>query len=177
MCACPTLSLHLPASAPCPALRPHVRARDGRDNVYWLVRNKYKTHLRVYVKEQGDSLLTRRFITERESTGRTAKEPLAFNRPNAMGCSGREGVHGVRSAARRPHRGERIFGRESFGPVMAAALGLPLPDGHLPGGTRDEFGFSEPRTAPVSEAALRSSRSWSWLSRRSKRPCARAAHS
>jgi hypothetical protein len=90
-------------------------------------------------------LLTRRFITERESTGRTAKEPLAFHRPNAMGCSGREGVHGVRSAARRPHRGERIFGRESFGPVMAAALGLPLPDGHLPGGTRDEFGFSEPR--------------------------------
>jgi hypothetical protein len=54
------------------------------------------------------------------------------------------------------HRGERVFGRESYGPVMAAALGLPLQDGHLPGGTRDEFGFSEPRTAPVSEAARRS---------------------
>ena len=54
------------------------------------------------------------------------------------------------------HRGERVFGRESYGPVMATALGLPLPDGHLPGGTRDEFGFSEPRTAPVSEAARRS---------------------
>ena len=45
------------------------------------------------------------------------------------------------------HRGERVFGRESYGPVMATALGLPLPDGHLPGGTRDEFGFSEPRAS------------------------------
>jgi hypothetical protein len=36
--------------------------------------------------------------------------------------------------------------------AMKTALGLPLGDGHLLGGTHGEFGFSEPCTAPVSKA-------------------------
>ena len=55
-----------------------------------------KRRRRVYVKEQGDSLLTRRFITERESTGRTAKEPLAFLLPPAQ----RHGLQRARGGTR-----------------------------------------------------------------------------
>jgi hypothetical protein len=67
-----------------------------RDNVYWLVRNDFKPQLRVYVHEQGD-MLTRRFVTEREVIGRTAKEALAFHRLNAMGCSERAEVRKLMS--------------------------------------------------------------------------------
>jgi len=73
-----------------------ARPRRQGQRLLWLVRNKYKTHLRVYVKEQGDSLLTRRFITERESTGRTAKEPLAFLLPPAQ----RHGLQRARGGTR-----------------------------------------------------------------------------
>ena len=69
---------------------------DGRDRVYWHVRNHYKRHLRVYKREEGD-MLTRRFITDREGIGRTAKESLAFHRPNAMGCSERHEVRKLMS--------------------------------------------------------------------------------
>ena len=42
-------------------------------------------------------MLTRRFITDREGIGRTAREPLAFHRPNAMGCSERHEVRKLMS--------------------------------------------------------------------------------
>ena len=40
---------------------------------------------------------TRRFITERETTGRTAKETLASHRINAMGCSERAALRKLMS--------------------------------------------------------------------------------
>ena len=58
------------------------------DALYWLIRNIYKPLLRVYLKMQGD-MLTRRFITERETTGRKVRGALALHRSNAVGCSER----------------------------------------------------------------------------------------
>jgi hypothetical protein len=43
----------------------------------------------------------------------------------------------------------RLFGRESWGPVVAAAVGVHV-DGLKPEGDRGPFGFSTPRTPPVS---------------------------
>ena len=58
------------------------------DTLYWLIRNIYKQLLRVYLRMQGD-MLTRRFITERETTGRKIRGALALHRSNAVGCSER----------------------------------------------------------------------------------------
>ena len=43
--------------------------------------------------------------------------------------------------------GARLFGRECWGPVVAAAIGLHK-DGLEPKGERGRFGFPTPRTPP-----------------------------
>ena len=58
------------------------------DVLYWLIRNMYKQLLRMYLRMQG-AMLTRRFITERETTGRKVRGALALHRSNALGCSER----------------------------------------------------------------------------------------
>ncbi len=45
--------------------------------------------------------------------------------------------------------GARLFGRECWGPVVAAAIGLHK-DGLEPKGERGRFGFPTPRTPPMS---------------------------
>jgi hypothetical protein len=92
MCGCTSLpplacaralSCTAPSRAP-----PRPPCADGRNDLYWLVRDHHEAALRLYANEQRD-MLGRRFITDRPGTGKRAKAPLSLNRTNAMGCSER----------------------------------------------------------------------------------------